>query len=228
MSGGRPSVYRPEYAEIARDCCAAGATNETLAERFTVSRRTVDRWIEGIPDFRDAVSDGRGIANGKVVSALFARAIGLEHKMVKVSCHNGQPVTATYTVEVLPDVRACMFWLRNRLPEQWRENRPLANDTDLPTSAISRKRCRLSAPAMAPPARPAATSTRLPLASPSGSTFICERRPAMRIRAALIGSSLAKIAKTAGSHRAVHPEVHPQDETEASDNSDKSKNGRCP
>ena len=88
MSGGRPSVYKPEYAEIARDCCAAGATNETLVERFAVSRRTIDRWIEGIPDFRDAVSDGRGIANGKGVSALFASATGMEHKMVKVFAEN--------------------------------------------------------------------------------------------------------------------------------------------
>jgi hypothetical protein len=128
MPGGRPAIYKTEYAEIARDCCAAGATNETLAERFAVSRRTVDRWIADIADFRDAVSDGREIANGKVVSALFARATGMEQKMVKVFCHNGRPITVDYTVEVLPDVRACMFWLRNRLPEQWRENRPLSND----------------------------------------------------------------------------------------------------
>jgi hypothetical protein len=126
MSGGRPAVYKTEYAEIARNCCAFGATNETLAEQFAVSRRTVDRWIAGIPDFRDAVREGREIADGKVVSALFARATGMEQKMTRVFCHNGQPVTVNYSVDLPPDVRACMFWLRNRLPEQWRENRPLA------------------------------------------------------------------------------------------------------
>jgi hypothetical protein len=70
--------------------------------------------------------DGREIADGKVVSALFARATGMEQKMTRVFCHNGQPVMANYTVDLPPDVRACMFWLRNRRPEQWRENRPLA------------------------------------------------------------------------------------------------------
>ena len=44
--------------------------------------------------------------------------------MTKVFCHRGQPVTADYTVQLPPDVRACIFWLRNRRPEEWRENRP--------------------------------------------------------------------------------------------------------
>jgi hypothetical protein len=126
MSAGRPAVYKAEYAEIACENCGLGATNETLAERFAVSRRTIDRWIAGIPDFREAVAEGREIANGKVVSALFARATGMEQKMTKVFCHNGQPLTVNYTVELPPDVRACMFWLRNRLPEQWCEKQSRA------------------------------------------------------------------------------------------------------
>jgi hypothetical protein len=128
MSRGRPSVYSAEYVEIARNCCATGATNETLAERFAVSRRTVDRWIAEIPEFRDAVLEGRAVADATVVSALFARATGMKQKLVKVFCHDGRPVTVDYTVETLPDVRACMFWLRNRLPEQWRENRRAPDD----------------------------------------------------------------------------------------------------
>jgi hypothetical protein len=54
----------------------------------------------------------------------------MEQKMTKVFCHRGQPVTANYTVQLPPDVRACIFWLRNRRPEQWRENRPLVEEED--------------------------------------------------------------------------------------------------
>jgi len=39
-------------------------------------------------------------------------------------------VTANYTVQLPPDVRACIFWLRNRRPEQWRESRPLVEEED--------------------------------------------------------------------------------------------------
>ena len=125
MAGGRPTAYKPENAEIARYACMLGATNETLAARFEVCRRTIDSWIATIPEFSYAIKQGREGANEAVVSALFARATGMEQKMTKVFCHRGQPVTADYTVQLPPDVRACIFWLRNRRPEEWRESRPV-------------------------------------------------------------------------------------------------------
>ena len=102
MAGGRPTTYRPENAEIARYACMLGATNEILAERFEVSRRTIDNWIATIPEFSDAVRQGRDVADEAVVSALFARATGMEQQMTKVFCHGGQPVTATYTHSCRP------------------------------------------------------------------------------------------------------------------------------
>jgi hypothetical protein len=124
MAGGRPTAYKPENAEIARCACMLGATNATLATRFEVCRRTIDSWISTIPEFSFAVKQGREGADETVVSALFARATGMEQKMTKVFCHRGQPVTADYTLRLPPDVRACIFWLRNRRPEEWRESRP--------------------------------------------------------------------------------------------------------
>ena len=53
MAGGRPTVYTSENAEIARHACMLGASNETLAERFEVSRRTIDNWIATITEFGD-------------------------------------------------------------------------------------------------------------------------------------------------------------------------------
>jgi len=130
MAGGRPTTYRPENADIARLSCMLGATNDTLAERFEVCRRTIDNWIATIPEFSYAVKQGRGVADESVVSALFARATGMEQKMTKVFCYRGQPVTADYTAHLPPDVRACIFWLRNRRPEEWRESRPLVEEED--------------------------------------------------------------------------------------------------
>jgi hypothetical protein len=128
MAGGRPTVYKPDYAEIARHACMLGASNETLAERFEVSRRTIDNWITTIAEFGDAVRHGRQVADESVVAALYARATGMERKSTKVVEGEGGPVTTTHTVQALPDVRACIFWLRNRRPEQWRESRPPADE----------------------------------------------------------------------------------------------------
>ena len=128
MAGGRPTVYKAENAEIARHACMLGASNETLAERFEVSRRTIDNWIATIPEFGDAVRHGREVADESVVAALYARATGMERKSIKVVEGDGGSVTTTHTSQVLPDVRACIFWLRNRRPEQWRESRAPAVD----------------------------------------------------------------------------------------------------
>ena len=65
-----------------------------------------------------------------VIAALYARATGTQRTMTRVFCHKGEPVTVSYPVELPPDVRACIFWLRNRRPGQWRENRPFVDEAE--------------------------------------------------------------------------------------------------
>jgi len=145
MPGGRPTIYRPEYAEIARNACMVGATNDSLAERLDVSVRTIGSWIASNQEFSDAVKQGRQVADEAVVSALFARATGMERKLTKVFFHDGQPVTASYTVELPPDVRACIFWLRNRRPQQWNEGRHPSKDEDACDWSELEQACRRAA-----------------------------------------------------------------------------------
>jgi hypothetical protein len=121
MSGDRPAVYKPENAEIARKACLLGATNDALAEWFKVSPAIIDTWIATIPAFAEAIYQGRDGADEAVVAALFARATGMELKVTEVFCHNGEPAAVQYVRYLPPDARARMFWLRNRLPRQWRE-----------------------------------------------------------------------------------------------------------
>jgi hypothetical protein len=127
---GRPTLYKPENAEIARRSCMAGATNQALAERFGVCRRTIDNWIATIPEFGEAVLAGREKADQAVVAALFQRATGFQQQTRKTFLYRGAGVQVDHVVDHPPDTHACIFWLRNRLPEQWRENRRTADDDD--------------------------------------------------------------------------------------------------
>ena len=122
MTGpGRPTLYKPEYAERARDLCARGATNPDLAGRFSVARSTIDLWIANHPEFAEAVQQGRDVADATAVESLFTRVTGYNHQAEKVFLYRGEPRTATYTAHVPPESKACMYWLRNRRPADWRE-----------------------------------------------------------------------------------------------------------
>ena len=116
---GRPTLHRPEYNEQARNHCLLGATNPQLAELFDVSPRTIDSWIASIPEFGQAVREGRTVANAQVARSLYERAIGFRHTVERTMLHLGEERTITNTVQFPPDTRACIFWLRNRCPENW-------------------------------------------------------------------------------------------------------------
>jgi hypothetical protein len=121
MPPGRPTLYHADYAEIARKACTEGATNLTLAERIGVARGTIDNWIATIPEFGEAVREGRAVADDAVVSALYARATGFKQPATKFFHYHGETRREEHTVHLPPDTHACIFWLRNRRPEEWRE-----------------------------------------------------------------------------------------------------------
>ena len=54
--------------------------------------------------------------------ALYRRAVGYTHEAVKVFQFQGAEVIVPYTEIVQPDVTACIFWLKNRRPDQYRAN----------------------------------------------------------------------------------------------------------
>ena len=59
---GRPTLYRPDYCELARNYCLLGATNADLAGFFDVTSRTIDNWIAAHPEFAAAVREARAVA----------------------------------------------------------------------------------------------------------------------------------------------------------------------
>lgn len=126
---GRPTLYRPDYCELARNYCLLGATNEVLGGFFCVTARTIDNWIAGHPEFAAAVREGRAFADAQVARGLYQRAVGHEHKIERTVWHLGKERPVSDTLYYPPDIRACIFWLRNRQPLHW-SGRTTASDND--------------------------------------------------------------------------------------------------
>jgi hypothetical protein len=133
MPAGRPTEYKLEHCELAHNYCLLGATNEDLAEFFGVTRRTVDNWIAAEPAFAEAVRGARALADARVARSLYERAVGFSYRSTRTVLHRGEERELSEAVYCPPDVRACIFWLRNRQRDRWSERQALqaTNDDDL-------------------------------------------------------------------------------------------------
>ena len=115
---GRPTKYLPEYNSLAENYGRLGATDAQLAVFFDVAESTINLWKLKEPTFSESLRRGKEEADQKVVEALYQRAQGYRVKEDKLS---NQGEVFACEREVPADITACVFWLKNRQPESWRD-----------------------------------------------------------------------------------------------------------
>lgn len=120
---GQPTLYRAEYAEMARKFCLLGADDKDLARMFDVDERTINNWKDGHPEFFQSIKAGKDVADAEVASKLFHRACGYSHEAVKIvaDAKTGAQHTVPYTEHYPPDTAAGIFWMKNRQRGKWRD-----------------------------------------------------------------------------------------------------------
>lgn len=118
---GRPSAYKPEYAEQARKLCLLGSTDAEMADIFGVSEVTLNAWKKAHPEFLKSITQGKAEADANVASRLYERALGYSHPEVHVSSYEGDITLTPLTKHYPPDTQAASLWLRNRQPAKWRD-----------------------------------------------------------------------------------------------------------
>ncbi len=131
---GRPTLYQDHFAQEAHQIALLGLTDAEMAQHFDVAGDTIAEWKKVHPEFSEALKRGKVVADTNVADSLYQRAQGYEWdeevpiKVKEVIYENGKRVRETETVVmktvhrvVPPDTTACIFWLKNRKPDQWRE-----------------------------------------------------------------------------------------------------------
>lgn len=111
-----------------------GLTKEQIAKNMGISRDTLNEWEKKYPDISDTLKKGREIADIQIENALFERALGGIHKVKKNfklketyydksgrKCEKERLETAIDEVYTPGDTTAQIFWLKNRLPDKWRD-----------------------------------------------------------------------------------------------------------
>lgn len=125
--GGRPSKYDPDRHPFLVMCLAReGLTEVEMAQKLGIGKSTLTRWKQKHPEFRASLKGSREEADLKVVDSLYRRALGYEYEETEMVMANKDGEMKPARVRkvkkhVAPDVTACIFWLKNRQPADWRD-----------------------------------------------------------------------------------------------------------
>jgi hypothetical protein len=118
---GRPSGLTDEKIKQVEKLARLGATDEEVADFFEVSRVTIWRWKEADERFCSALKAGKEPADDRVERSLYARATGYECDEVDIRVVNGVIEQTPIRKRYPPDPTSCIFWLKNRRPDRWRQ-----------------------------------------------------------------------------------------------------------
>jgi len=128
--GGRPSVYKPEFAQIAEKMCELGATDTEIAEAFGVSVRTIHSWKHEYEEFSASLKAGKSLADERVERSLYQKATGYDYTeeqavKVKLEQHREGVEVVEVNRHAPADTTAAIFWLKNRRRDLWRDKTEL-------------------------------------------------------------------------------------------------------
>ncbi len=140
MPAGRPSKYKPEFCEQGQKLCELGATDREVAEFFEVSESTLNVWKLSHKKFSECLKLGKQHSDDRVVKSLYRRATGYSYDTVKIfppKLQSGEPIIVPYVEHVPPDTTACIFWLKNRIKEEWRDRHELTGADGGPVKTIT-------------------------------------------------------------------------------------------
>jgi hypothetical protein len=100
------------------DFALTGMTDKQLAAALKVSVRTLGNFKKS-PKFLAALKNGKAVADNKVEASLFKRACGYEVVETHWDAKKGKSVETEKHIP--PDTVACIFWLKNRKPADWKD-----------------------------------------------------------------------------------------------------------
>lgn len=117
-----------------------GLSDEQIAHNIGINKGTLCVWKNRFPEFADAIKKGKEVVDREVENAMLKRALGYEYDEVtqepvtdKDTGITEMRVTKRVTKQIVPDVTAQIFWLKNRKPEEFRDKRDveLSGSVDL-------------------------------------------------------------------------------------------------
>ena len=121
-----------------------GLTNEQIASNMGIVLSTFYRWQKDYKEFSNAIKKGKEVVDIEVENALLKRAMGyqyVETTKERVPVYESDTgnkiigytmaVTKEVTKDMPGDVGAQFIWLKNRLPNIWRDKHEIQQSGEI-------------------------------------------------------------------------------------------------
>lgn len=124
-----------------------GLIDEQIAKNMGIAPPTLYEWKKKYPEITEALKKGKEVVDIEVENALFKRAIGYTYEEVtkelvkdRETGEKSLEITKVVKKEVLPDVTAQIFWLKNRKTAEWRDKTDIEHSgkIELPNITITK------------------------------------------------------------------------------------------
>lgn len=128
---GARGKYREWLTEdgltLLRGWARDGLTDEQIAKNIGIARGTLYSWKNKHGDIDDALKKGKAVINREVEEALIKSALGYEFEEVETFITINPDGSKSQRVKKVqrysrPDTTALIFFLKNRMPNEWRNN----------------------------------------------------------------------------------------------------------
>lgn len=105
-----------------------GLYKQDIAKMLGIKVQTFWLWEQKHPELAEALRKGKALVDYQVENALLKSALGYKTVKVKTVTEMRADGSAVSKIEkeeaeVGPNTTACLAWLNNRKPEQWKRNR---------------------------------------------------------------------------------------------------------
>lgn len=124
----------PENLILLEGWARDGLTDEQIAKNMGISRKTLAEWKCKYSYIGDTLKRGKEVVDREVENALLKKALGFKETLIKpikvkeVKYKDGKRISEIEHIEqveeevyIPPDTTAQIFWLKNRLPDKWRD-----------------------------------------------------------------------------------------------------------
>lgn len=122
MRNGRPTKFSDAKEQKAIELADQGFTDQMIADVLGITRRTFDNWKKKHEHFFLSLKEAKYKHDLDVENTLLGKAKGFT-KLIQKTARTKDGIDVVDIEEYYPpDVTAQIFWLKNRMPDRWREN----------------------------------------------------------------------------------------------------------